>query len=618
LTKLESKTKNKNLLQDIKVDLAKYYFSLTSKKSEKNYYPEVLTMIDTILNRRDNTNAKAEAESLKEQILKKEITLNMANEFYPYQNYRAFIEYKNVDTLKVSYYKIPIAIYKKLNYKYDYYRNSSQKQLDKDSLVINYIEKNKALKSTVKTLPLKTDHFQYTTEILMDTLNTGTYLVFFETTNPYYKIEKAFAYKTIQVSALDYVQERNENYDSFYLLNRKTGQPIENAKVTNDTEAKTSNKIGSVNFSVLPTQSGQNTFSELLFIKESDTLYSSYYKNTKFNIENESFEAKAMVFFDRAIYRPGQKVFFKGYIFQSKNKVKSVVPNVTVRVIINDANEDEVKAFDVQTNEFGSFTGDYDIPKNVLTGEFSLKIEEPDDYEIDTKYYNKKKDEHSFWDNVDYDDYTAFRFKVEEYKRPTFEITFDEIKENYTIGDSIVVSGNAKTLAGSNLTNAKVSYTLSKYVRLKEDYLDNNNNKETEETTTDENGNFKIKFMAVQDSISPQTIDYINYTIETSITDLNGETRTANSSIVVGYKMLKLNCIVPSNLVQEEKNSLEIKATTLNNFPINAKGTITFIEQKQANFLIERGRFPELNTIEKEAFKTLFPFEAYEEKDAEM
>ena len=110
-------------------------------------------------------------------------------------------------------------------------------------------------------------------------------------------------------------------------------------------------------------------------------------------------------------------------------------------VIISDTNDNEVKTFDIQTNEFGSFTGEYDIPKNVLTGEFSISIEEPEDVEMDTKYYDKKEEEHSFWDKVDYDKYPEFRFKVEEYKRPTFEITFDEITENYTIGDKITIKG---------------------------------------------------------------------------------------------------------------------------------------------------------------------------------
>ena len=131
---------------------------------------------------------------------------------------------------------------------------------------------------------------------------------------------------------------------------------------------------------------------------------------------------------------------------------------------INDFNNTILKEFDIQTNEFGSFSGEFDIPKNVLTGEFNFEIEEAEHYAVDTKYYNEKEDEHEFWDNVDFNQYEEFSFQVEEYKRPTFEVKFDTIKENYTIGDSIKIKGNAKALAGNNLTNAKVAYSISRSI----------------------------------------------------------------------------------------------------------------------------------------------------------
>lgn len=618
LTDLESKTKNEYLLQDIKLDVAKYYFSISSKEKNENHYPKVLTLVDTILNRRDNPNAKAEAESLKSDILKKEISLTIPGKIYPNQNYRAFVEYKNVDTLQVSYYKIPLAIFNKLESKNNYYyRNTNSPSIDRDSLVLAYIKNNKPLLSTLKTLPSKSDYFEYSTEILMDNLDTGLYLIFCETKNPHHKIRKDFAYKTMQVSNIEFVQEQKNDLDNFYILNRKTGQPLENVTVKNDTETQKSNKNGEVKFNTV-NDSYQNRYSELLFTKEKDTLIYSYYKSAKLNNNYERYEAKSMLFFDRAIYRPGQKVFFKGYMFQNKNNVKSVVPFLTVHVIISDANDNEVKTFDIQTNEFGSFTGEYDIPKNVLTGEFSISIEEPEDVEIDTKYYDKKEEEHSFWDKVDYDKYPEFRFKVEEYKRPTFEITFDEITENYTIGDKITIKGSAKTLAGSNLTNAKVDYIVTKSFRKKNQYFNDDEDEIFDETTTDENGNFKIEFIASTDYISASDVENINYTIETEITDLNGETQTKKSSMVVGQKMLKLNCIVASQLKKEEKNTLQIKATTLNNFPIKTKGTITFIEQNQNHFLIKGERFPELNSISKTEFEKLFPHEAFDKKDTEI
>lgn len=620
ISELEQKTNNAYLLQDLNVEKAKHYISLTEKDGNKNYYPEALAIVENILNNHENPNAKSEAETIKEKILRKKISLNIPDRLYPNQNYRAFVEFKNVDTVKISYYKIPLSVYKKLNAKQYQPYYSHNNQIDRDSLVLSYIRNHQSLKNAIKVLPLKTDHFEHTTEILMDNLDNGFYLLFFETVNPYgYNNKIAYAYHSIQVTNIDYIEERNENFDSFQVLNRKTGQPFENVKVQNDDLTIVTNKIGLVDFKKQISYNQNYNYSELLFTKEKDTLFSSYGKTVKQDYnENKEFDAKIMVFFDRAIYRPGQKVYFKGFVLQNKDNVKSVVPFLTVQVSIHSPDDNEIKKIPIQTNEFGSFTGEFDIPKNTLTGEFYMNIEEPDDYEVDNKYYNKKEDEHSFWDYVEYNESKEFRFKVEEYKRPTFEISFNQIKENYTLGDIISVSGNAKTLAGSNLTNAKVSYTISNNVWNNQKNIDNETNFFNTQTTTDENGNFKITFPSNQNDNDSSEINIIIYSIAVTITDSNGETRTGNFTATVGNKMLKLSGIIENNLLKTAANTIEIKATTLNNFPINTKGTITFTEQIEKDFLIQRTYYPEVQTLDRKEFETLFPYEPYDKKDTDI
>jgi len=622
LLELQKTTTNSYLLQEIRVDLAQYYFSKTTKENSKNYYPEVLAIVETALNSKENPNAKAEAETIKQKILGKKITLNIPNQLYQNQNYKAFIEYKNVDTIKVSYYKIPIEILKQLQSNRNYYRNSNAEKIDCDSLVFNYMKNHEATKTAIKVLPSKTDHLNYSTEILMDNLDLGSYLLFFETKNPYGYLEKnAFAYYTIQVSNLDFVHEKEEDFDVFHILNRKTGKPLENVIITTDGLKFNSDKIGKVRLDFLTYKEKKRANSDLLFIKEKDTLYNNFYRSIKdTNNVIKNYQAKAMVFYDRAIYRPGQKVFFKGFLLKNKNKITNTVPFVTLHIIINDANENELKSFEIQTNEFGSFTGEYDIPKDILTGEFSITIEEPTNYEVDTKYYDKKENEHTFWDYVTYYDNKEFRFKVEEYKRPSFEINFEKIKENYTLGDTISIRGNAKNLAGSNITKAKVSYTISNNSSNKTNYVNPNKEYNDSETITDENGDFKIEFVASadNDNITANKIESINFNILTTITDLNGESRTATSSIIVGDKMLKLTGRIAPLIYPDDKNEMLITTTTLNNFPINTKGTITFIEQNKKEYLVNKDRFPELYTIEKSQFEVLFPYEAYDKRDTQI
>ena len=286
---------------------------------------------------------------------------------------------------------------------------------------------------------------------------------------------------------------------------------------------------------------------------------------------------------------------------------------------IYDVNNSALKEFDVQTNEFGSFSGEFDIPKNTLTGEFSIEIEEPKNYEQDSKYYNKKEDEHEFWDNVDFESYNEFKFKVEEYKRPTFEVNFDEIKENYTIGNTINIKGNAKALAGNNLTNAKISYTVSKNCYSKTKSIPYQQNFINSETATDENGNFTIQFIANEPTIANEEIETLNFSINVTVTDIQGETRSASQSIVVGKEMLKLNLKVNWELISEDNNKLNISATTLNNYPIDTKGKIKIYELKKKSFLKKRQNdIPEIQTLTKNEFQNLFQHEPFDETDEEV
>ncbi|CAM3973481.1 hypothetical protein FLAN108750_02485 [Flavobacterium antarcticum] len=306
---LQKETTDLYLLQDIKVDFANHYYNSTTKISEKNYYTAVLSLIESVLNQKENPSAKANMEILKEKILKKRISIYLEDAFYLNQNYRAFVTFKNVDTIKVNYYKIPVSMYSELQLRRPYYENNNAKSINHDSLVLNYIENNKAVKSTVKVLPNKTDYFEYTTEILMDNLDMGHYLIFFETKNPYYTSQPAYAFKSIQISNINFVQQENNDFDTFNLLDRKTGKPIENATIKNDTSSVRSDKTGKANFKL--TEKNSNSYSDLFFIKERDTLYTTYVKSTtRESQDDENFDAKSMVFFRQSHLSTGTKSVF--------------------------------------------------------------------------------------------------------------------------------------------------------------------------------------------------------------------------------------------------------------------------------------------------------------------
>ncbi|WP_445719801.1 alpha-2-macroglobulin family protein [Flavobacterium sp.] len=621
---LEKTTTNLFLKQFLRVDRAWHYYNKTHKNGEINLYTNALKLVDTILNNKVNVNALAEAEKIKIEINNKHLEITLPKTSYPKQNNRAFVNFKNIDSLTISYYELP----QKLNYlfKNNYYYNNTEK-LNKDSIINAFLLKNKAFKTQKVVLPNKRDYFEYSTEVLLEKLDVGNYLIYIETPNDTISNKKVFDYTILQVTNLYVIEDNEENKDAFYIYDRKLGKPLEDVKIASEEENIKTNANGNAYFKHKWRIKDKKYSNAILITSKNDSLSINYNRNflstNEFNNKSvddyENWEAKAMIYFDRAIYRPGQKIFYKGVIIQKKDAVKNVVPFVTVHVTISDVNNTKLKEFDVQTNEFGSFSGEFDIPKNTLTGEFSIEIEEPKNYEQDSKYYNKKEDEHEFWDNVDFESYNEFKFKVEEYKRPTFEVNFDEIKENYTIGDTINIKGNAKALAGNNLTNAKISYTVSKNCYSKTKSIPYQQNFINSETATDENGNFAIQFTANEPTIANEEIETLNFSINVTVTDIQGETRSASQSIVVGKEMLKLNLKVNWELISEDNNKLNISATTLNNYPIDTKGKIKIYELKKKSFLKKRQNdIPEIQTLTKNEFQNLFPHEPFDETDEEV
>ncbi|MEZ4852739.1 MG2 domain-containing protein [Flavobacterium sp.] len=609
---IEKITTNEALKQQIKLDNANELNKLAFQNKDVFYHKQALQLIDSILERRINPKVLIEAEQLKFNILNRQLHIEMLPELYPHQNNRAFVRYKNVDSLKISYYKFPLNLSDEINN----YRNSYLK----DSLVLNFIQKNKAVKSCTKTLPNADDYFEHTTEILLEKLAIGNYLIFFETKNNSTSKTNAFSYSQVSVTNFYVVEEHAKNNDNLYILNRKNGQPIQNIKIISNEEIVKTNSIGKTSFQKQEREENKKYNNKLLLVKESDSIHYNYKREFIYSDERyDSFEAKAQIFTDRAIYRPGQKMYYKSILVQKIDTQKNIVPFVTVKLIIEDSKGNKIKAEEIQTNEFGSFSGEFEIPKSVITGKFSIYVDEPDNYENDKKYYNTEEDEHSFWDNVDFDNWQGrVDFFVEEYKRPTFEVTFYKTKENYTIGDTLKITGNAKSLAGNNLTDAKVTYTISRSTSVKEKFIPYEENFVVSETKTDKNGNFTIFIPATHNEVLNDSINYFHFTINADVTDTNGETRNASKQVFVEQKMLKLNIFTEYTYYKEKENKVTIRATTLNDYPIATNATVEIYQINQKQFRKQRlFQVPENSTISKEDFEQLFPEEPYDYNDSE-
>ncbi|RZJ53617.1 MAG: alpha-2-macroglobulin, partial [Flavobacterium sp.] len=462
----------------------------------------------------------------------------------------------------------------------------------------------------------KKDYFSYSTEILLPNLKIGSYIVYFESEADS-KDKKADAYETITVTNLSVLASQNHNQLSYQVVDRKTGKPLQNVTIKSPKFTAKTNENG-----LAIIQKKENYYNEEIELSlgnDSVAIGRNYVQYAADKDDSDSkFHAKVEFYLDRAIYRPGQTVYYKGIAIQKKDKKTSVVPKTSFKIIIEDASYNDFKEFEVFTNEFGSFSGEFILPKSGLTGNFKISAERSDAYEKDPMF-NKNESDHAFWDHVDFD-YSELNFRVEEYKRPKFEVTFDPKKESFQVDQNVKVTGTARAFAGSSISDAKVTYTVTRYVSYFRNYYGREESEilVSSETKTDASGKFIIDFKAVPtENATKEHLPVFNYEIEASLTDINGETHETKTTVKVGYHDLVLTAKIPAKIATKDKKSITLNSTNLNGEFLAAKGdlNIYYIRPFLDKFKPRPWQKPEIQGVSDSDFEKLFPFENNEKEN---
>jgi len=265
--------------------------------------------------------------------------------------------------------------------------------------------------------------------------------------------------------------------------------------------------------------------------------YAYFYKQG--NIQ-ENREIQYAIFSDRAIYRPGQTVFFKSIAYLLNKEQSEIVPRQEVKIVLHDANYQQIAEQTLYTNEFGSVASSFVLPENVKNGNFSIQVGNQ------TKY-----------------------IRVEEYKRPTFEVNFDTQTATYSFGDTVNITGNVQSLMGIAAPDAEVKYRIIRQPDffwrigfIEEKQVANG------QTTSDAEGKFTFSFVPQKDRNSVLKEEYHRYLILVEATDIAGETQKNELRIPVGDRSMRLSLEVPNRLLSASIGKLSVKAQTLNGEPV--------------------------------------------------
>jgi uncharacterized protein YfaS (alpha-2-macroglobulin family) len=454
------------------------------------------------------------------------------------------IEYKNIDTLFLSIFECS----------YLDYQNINLASLSADKCQNTLKNLKTIIKSEQIILPNPHDYNTHYTKFLQNPLKAGSYVIVLHTNRNLDGDKFILTEQFVQVADIILILQKDNYYSNkFFVFNSITGKQIENTTINiYENEYKNDGGINFKNKSEFHTD--KNGFVDVS-IKKNNQYWNNYifeiiYQNQKIYLENrisENYSYEGIktenkivnIFTDRAIYRPGQTVNFKLISYSQKGENFQILKNHKIIVDFSDVNYQKISSLELQTNDFGSAWGSFEIPTNVLTGNFSISTDGGQNY-----------------------------FKVEEYKRPNFEISMEKVEGEFKFNDEITVKGNAKSYSGVALSDAKISYTVTRnplYFRwwwglLKENPIE----VAFGEIKTDENGEFKINFKALVDDHSLNNKNlYYNFVVNVSVTDINGETQQNKTSVLVSNISLKLSSDISETMVKEKFKELKINSLNI-------------------------------------------------------
>ena len=488
----------------------------------------------------------------------------------------------------------------------------SRKQFKNETERLNYFLSLKAMKQWTIVIPDDGFHNEMSTELAIEKTALGEYYLI-GSDNEIFSLKNGgnVVYQKFHVSNIAYAQHiDDENEQEFVVTDRLTGAPLKgvsaafyaekyNPKNSEYDYIHQGTSISDAKGFVKP-KFKTTGYYKVKFMFGKDTLdikdgFSLYEKRT----QNQPYSSTTF-FTDRAIYRPSQTVFFKAILIDyDVNRKASIATNKPVKITFFDVNSQKVSELSLISNEYGTVTGSFVTPSGGLLGSMRLFAD----------YGNGNH-----------------AIRVEEYKRPKFEVKITPLEGTFTLNQDVKVKGNAKAYAGSNVDGAKVKYRVTRAVRFPywRDWGWNpwGNTAAQEiahgEIVTDEKGDFVIPFKALPNKAIPaKDKPVFDYTIAVDVTDITGETHAATSNVSIGYTSLTLSSDVGSLLNRQTVKAIKINSNNLNGQPLAVKVDVKMelLTSPRRPFVNRYWSAPDTQSMSKEDFSRLFPYYAYKNED---
>lgn len=534
--------------------------------------------------------------NLLQELLRPTFSFETESVNIPGKPFRALVRYTNLDRLYFRVVPATVAL------------KNAQTNYRGDQDFWKDVSRAAAVRSWQQPLPATADHQQHSAEVKVDALPAGEYFLLASSGAAFGDPQQVLGAQLVYISNISFVNRGNR----YFVLHRETGQPLAGATVQtweqqwdagaerNRLEAAERYKTDEHGYFEIRGGNERRSKPYLLDISQGkDRLfmnaiqYAAYFDNTGAN------EARNRVFFftDRGLYRPGQTLFFKGIAFRQNGRGSEVQRSLSTMIYLRNVNYQVVDSMQVTTNEWGSFQGRFTLPATGLAGLFTLS---------------------------DKNNAGSAAFAVEEYKRPRFAVRFLPVEKSYRVGDSIRVNGKAEAYAGNNLSNAKLVYRVIRTPRFEPwtyKRIGFAPGRPMEiahgEAATDANGNFSIRFAAIPDrSVDSSFNPLFDYQVMADVTDLNGETRSANTRLSAGYRSLFIRLDLPARISTDSLKRLPVRVENSNGLPQAARLAVRFTRLLPEQRLI-RPRYwqrPDQFVMSRDSFLRYFPTDEYRDE----
>jgi len=557
-------------------------------------YADLLQFSRSIIATYPKTIGAAESDQILAQIEQVQISASIDDVVLPSQPIPYLVSYRNVDKLYLRVVKISETDLR------------DQMHKDNDDLLRN-LRTQTPIRQWQHDLPSSDDYKYHHVENFTDGLPGGSYAILMSSHESFDSDKAYLAYKYIQVTQLAYWSVHDQASPYLQVVDRQSGASLDGVTVEiykqdysrrqhqfqklygGRTDASGHYKMKSERRIFVRLQRGDDVYLDLQG------------QNMQSYDRSPQTRKQAIYLTDRSIYRPGQMLYGKAIIYLgAADKMPQISTPGDVKVELIDPNGEVVSETSVAVSEYGSAAFSLPIPRGRLTGTYQVRVGG-----VSNQHY----------------------IKVEEYKRPGFEVKVDSLDQEYIVGETVEISLSAMAYAGYGLDGAKVNYRVYRqvnfpylprryryfsYPRMGSEVLISGGS-----TSTDQDGKASLSFTAIPDeTVQSRYQPTFSYRVEIDVTDINGETQSQIRSYALGHSSIVARMDAPRYTTREDWKGLTVNVMNHDGTPIggDVKVTIERLDGPELYVYDRTWQAPDQFLHTEAKWKAMFPDRPYKEE----